>query len=67
MQGVVSRAAHQPGHGAESIRGWVKPAEIDAGQGAGGTAPDQRRIAELEQEVRELRRASLGWDSSAPS
>ena len=38
--------------------GWVKQAEIDSGTRPGTTTEDQQRIAELEREVRELRRAN---------
>jgi transposase len=40
------------------LRGWVKQAEIDSGTRPGTTTVDQQRIAELEREVRELRRAN---------
>jgi transposase len=36
----------------------VKQAEIDGGKQPGTTSEDKRRIAELEREVRELRRAN---------
>jgi transposase len=36
----------------------VRQAEIDGGQRLGTTTEDGRRIAELEREVRELRRAN---------
>jgi transposase len=56
--GVVTRVAVQLGLGSETLRHWVKQAEIDHGQRAGITTAEQRRIAELEKEVRELRRAN---------
>jgi len=56
--GVVTRVAVQLGLGSETLRHWVKQAEIDHGQRAGMTTAEQRRIAELEKEVRELRRAN---------
>ena len=37
---------------------WVKQAEIDGGERPGITSGDKQRIAELEREVRELRRAN---------
>ncbi|WP_435526184.1 hypothetical protein [Microbacterium elymi] len=40
------------------MRGWVKQAEIDAGQAPGVTTVEAARIKELEDEVRELRRAN---------
>ncbi len=45
------------GYGVESVRMWVKQADIDDGHVAGPTA-EARRVRELEQEVRELRRAN---------
>ncbi len=56
--GVVSRIAKQLGVTTESLRNWVNQAEVDSGQRAGSTTEDRRRIAELEKEVRELRRAN---------
>src|SRR5918912_2215686 len=55
-QGAVTRVARQLGIGAESLRNWVKQAEIDSGKRPGVTSAEQRRIAELEREGRELRR-----------
>jgi transposase len=57
-QGAVSRIARQLGIGTESLRNWVKQAEIDSGKRPGVTSAEQRRIAELERENRELRRAN---------
>jgi transposase len=56
--GVVTRVARQLGVGTESLRGWLKQADIDGGQRPGTSTADARRIAELEREVRELRRAN---------
>ncbi len=56
--GVVTRVARQLGIGAESLRNWVKQAEIDGGQRPGVTSEERRRITELERENRELRRAN---------
>ena len=57
-QGSVKRVADQLDVGVESLRSWVKQAEIDGGQRAGTTTADAARIKELEQENRELRRAN---------
>ena len=57
-QGVIGRVARQLGVGTETLRNWVKQAEIDGGQRAGKATDDGRRIAELEKENRELRRAN---------
>ena len=56
--GVVTRVGRQLGIGVESLRNWVKQAEIDSGQRAGVTTEERHRIAELERENRELRRAN---------
>src|SRR6266852_3521317 len=56
--GAVTRVARQLGIGPESLRNWVKQANVDNGKRPGVTTEQQRRIAELEREVRELRRAN---------
>lgn len=56
--GVVSRIARELGIGVESLRGWVRQAEVDRGRRPGASTEEKRRIAELEREVRELRRAN---------
>jgi transposase len=56
--GVVTRIARQLGIGPESLRGWVRQAEIDGGTRPGVTTAEQQRIAELERENRELRRSN---------
>ena len=53
--GAVTRIARQLGIGPESLRNWVKQADVDHGKRPGITTEEQRRIAELEREVRELR------------
>jgi transposase len=57
-KGVIGRVARQLGVGTESLRTWVRQAEIDGGQRSGTTTAEAARIAELEREVRELRRAN---------
>ena len=56
--GAVTRVARELGIGTESLRSWVNQAEIDSGRRAGTSSADAQRIAELEREVRELRRAN---------
>jgi transposase-like protein len=56
--GVVSRVARQLGIGEESLRAWFKQAQVDGGRLPGVTSDERRRIAELERENRELRRAN---------
>lgn len=57
-RGELARVGRQLGVHPEALRGWVKQAEIDAGTRPGTTTGDAQRIAELEREVRELRRAN---------
>ena len=56
--GVVTRVSLQLGIGSETLRHWVKQAEVDSGQRPGTMTEERQRIAELEREVRELRRAN---------
>jgi transposase len=57
-QGSVSRVAAELGIGAETLRNWVKRAEIDGGERPGASTDDSQRIAALERENWELRRAN---------
>jgi transposase len=56
--GTIQRVANQIGCGVESLRTWVKQADIDEGIEPGTTSADAKRVKELEQENRELRRAN---------
>ena len=56
--GVISRIARQLGIGEQTLRNWVERAEIDTEKRPGTSTEDKTRIAELEKEVRELRRAN---------
>ncbi len=56
--GTVYRVAKQLGYGIESVRAWVRQADIDEGVTAGTTTAEAERIKALEQENRELRRAN---------
>ncbi|HEV7790789.1 MAG TPA: IS3 family transposase [Pseudonocardia sp.] len=53
-----ARIGGQLGISAETLRGWANRAQIDAGARPGTTTSDRARIAELERENRELRRAN---------
>jgi transposase len=55
---VYRRIGDQLGIHPETLRGWVKQAEVDAGTRPGTTTDDATRLVELEREVRELRRAN---------
>ena len=49
--------ARQLGYGVESVRSWVRQADIDDGYTPGVSTAESARIKELEQENRELKRA----------
>ncbi len=57
-QGTVKRVADQLGVGVESVRGWVKQAEIDSGRRPGTSSAESEEVKRLRQENRELRRAN---------
>ena len=57
-QGAVAAVAAKLGVNRETLRNWIRQAEIDGGQRPGISTADAQRIAELEREVRELRRAN---------
>lgn len=56
--GTVQRVATQLGYGTESVRSWVRQADIDGGLVLGTSTGDTARLKVLEQENRELRRAN---------
>ncbi len=56
--GTVQRIAAQLGYGPESVRSWVRQADIDDGHAPGVSTAEAARVRELEQENRELRRAN---------
>ena len=56
--GTVQRVAHQLGYGVESVRSWVRQADVDEGLVAGVSTTEAARVKALEQENRELRRAN---------
>ncbi|WP_268962673.1 transposase [Rhodococcus sp. WAY2] len=55
--GAIARSADQLGIHPEALRTWVRQAEIDGGDRPGTMTDDAKRIAALEREVRELKRA----------
>ncbi len=56
--GRIGRVARHLGVGYESLRHWVRQAEVDGGFRGGTTTADKQRIGELEREVKDLRRAN---------
>jgi transposase-like protein len=56
--GTVHRVALQLGYGIESVRSWVRQVDIDQGLTPGTTTSESVKVRDLEQEVRELRRAN---------
>ena len=56
--GALARIGEQLGINPETLRNWVTQAEVDAGDRPGTTTSEAQRIAELEREVRELRRSN---------
>src|SRR3954453_16590610 len=56
--GALARIGEQLGINPEALRNWVTQAEIDEGARPGTTTSDAERIAALERENRELRRAN---------
>lgn len=63
--GAVTIVARQLGVGEESLRTWVRQAEVDAGERAGLTNEERARMKELERDNRELRRANEILKSAA--
>jgi transposase len=56
--GAVTQVARQLGIGVESLRTWLRQAEIDAGERPGLSTEERERLRALERENRELRRAN---------
>ena len=56
--GTVQRVATQLGYGTESVRSWVRQADIDEGHVPGLSTGEAAKLKRLEQENRELKRAN---------
>ena len=55
---AIVSIAEKFGMSAETLRSWVRQAEVDEGRRPGVTSVEAQRIKELERENRELRRAN---------
>lgn len=55
---AIMSIAEKFGPSSETLRNWVRRAEVDEGRRAGVTTDERERLKELERENRELRRAN---------
>ena len=58
VNAAVVRIGSRTGVNADTLRGWVKQADVDAGLRAGTTTDGARKIKDLEAEVKKLKRAN---------
>jgi transposase-like protein len=58
LNAAVKRIGPRVGVQPDTLRGWCKQADIDAGRRAGVTSEESARVRELEREVKELKRAN---------
>jgi len=62
---AITSIAAKCGMTPETLRKWVRRAEVDAGARPGVTTEERKRLTELERENRELRRANEILKSAA--
>jgi transposase len=55
---AIGSIASKIGCSAETLRNWVRRAQVDTGSREGVTSEERARVKDLEREVRELRRAN---------
>lgn len=55
---AICSVAEMLGPTPETVRNWVRRAEVDGGARPGVTTAEKERIRQLEREVKELRRAN---------
>jgi transposase-like protein len=58
LNAAVLRIGPRVGVNADTLRGWCKQGDIDAGRRPGTTTSDGQAIKQLQAEVRELKRAN---------
>ncbi len=58
LNAAVKRIGPRVGINADTLRGWCKQSDVDAGRTSGTTTSDASKIKELERENRELKRAN---------
>ena len=58
VSGACRRVGEELGINSDTLRGWVKQAQVDNGSRPGTTTADGGRIRQLEKENAELRRAN---------
>jgi transposase-like protein len=55
---AISSIAGKLGASPETVRHWIRQAEVDGGRRLGLTSDERERLRQLERENRELRRAN---------
>jgi transposase len=55
---AIRSVAEKLGCTSETLRRWIRQAEVDQGKRAGMSSSDAERVKQLERENRELRRAN---------
>jgi transposase-like protein len=58
LTAAVKRIGPRLGVNVDTLRGWCRQVEVDAGRRPGTTTADAAKLKELEREVRELKRAN---------
>lgn len=58
LTAAVARIGQRTGVNPDTLRGWCKQADIDAGRRPGTTTSDVAELKALRQEVKELKRAN---------
>ena len=58
LTAAVARIGPRVGVKPDTLRGWCRQGDVDAGRAPGTTTADAGRLRDLEREVRELKRAN---------